>query len=379
MTIFYLPDLGEGLAEAEIREWYVAVNDEIKTDELLVAVETAKAVVDIPSPFSGTIKTLFAKAGDIIPTGAPLVEFNAVSQLEKATAESSTTVAGKLEIGHTVLRESATGIQTQQAATSAKAPPAVRSLAKHYDIDLNHIHGTGPNGSITLADVENAKQNKAPKQEAIPANAEKIHGVRRAMATTMTQAHHEVADVTIIDDANIHTWNEHTDCTARVIRAMVKATQIVPMLNIWFDGKQLTYTVHDAVHIGLAIDSPEGLFMPIIRDAQQLNLQQLRSEIDAVKMGVKNRSLTPEQLNGATICLSNFGSIAGRYANPIVVPPTVAILGVGKRYPVVLPTQQGFVAQQMLPLSLTVDHRAVTGGEAARFLHEVIVDLVKEE
>jgi pyruvate dehydrogenase E2 component (dihydrolipoamide acetyltransferase) len=199
------------------------------------------------------------------------------------------------------------------------------------------------------------------------------------MATVMTQAHHEVADVTIIDEANVHTWNEQTDCTARVIRAMVKAIQIVPILNTWFDGKQLTTTVHDAVHMGLAIDSPEGLFMPIIRNAQQLNLQQLRGEIDAVKMAVKNRSLTPEQLHGATICLSNFGSIAGRYANPIVIPPTVAILGVGKRYPVVLPTQQGFTAQQMLPLSLTVDHRAVTGGEAARFLHEIIVDLAKAE
>lgn len=387
MKIFHLPDLGEGLPDAEIREWYVKEGDEVKVDQPLVAMETAKAVVDVPAARSGRILKLYGKAGDIIITGAPLIEFEEgegdKSQAEKSI-EKSTTVVGNLESTDTVLKEAATGITPTAGGNTIKAIPAVRALAKRLNVDLSQIKASGTGGQITLEDVEKATSSSVPVSTApkttgeIPAGFEPVRGVRRAMATTMAQSHSEVVPVTIVDDADIHAWPEKTDITLRVIRAIVAGCTAEPALNAWFDSKAMARRLHQEIHLGIAMDSQDGLFVPVLKNIGKNLPADLRTTINTYKEQVKARTIPQDDLKGATIVLSNVGVFAGRYASPIIVPPTVTIMATGRIREEAVVINGKVEAHKMLPLSLTIDHRAITGGEAARFLAAVIGDLQKQ-
>lgn len=380
MKIFNLPDLGEGLAEAEIREWYVSEGSEVKTEQPLVAVETAKALVDVPSPRSGKIEKLYGKPGEIIKTGHPLVAF--VEDAE--TARDSGTVVGHVEVGHKVLNESATGINVATSSSARlKASPAVRALAKELNVDLANVPGTGPTGSITLADVkmmaatssENRPVANAPgsEQRSLP---DVLHGARRAMAIAMAIAHQEIVPVTLMDYANISHLDKK-DLTLRVLRAMVTACQKEPALNAHFDGKSISRELFKEVNIGLAVDTKDALYVPVLKNIAAQSDEKLRAEINRYKEAAQKQAFSQEDLRGLTITLSNFGAVGGKYANPIVVPPTVAILGAGRASEEVIVVNGEAKVQRILPLSLTFDHRAVTGGEAARFLVVVIAELQK--
>lgn len=383
MKIFNLPDLGEGLPDAEIREWYVKEGDEVKVDQPMVAMETAKAVVDVPAPRSGKIQKLYGKAGDVINTGAALVEF---TDGEGAPVkEKAATVVGNIESSDTVLVESATGIKPQEASGAVKAMPAVRALAKKLNVDLAKVSGTGPNGQITMEDVERASSGSsvtsptAKSSAEVPAGYEAIRGVRKAMAAVMTLSHQEVVPVSIVDDADIHAWPAKTDTTARVIRALVVACKAEPALNAWYDGKSNSRLLHKEIHLGLAVDTEEGLFVPVIKNVHSQNAEQLRSAINRIKEQVKSRTIPQDELKGSTIVLSNVGVFAGRYANPIIVPPTISILATGRIYSAAVENNGKLELHRMLPLSLTFDHRVVTGGEGARFLAAMIADLQKAD
>lgn len=358
MKTFHLPDLGEGLPDGEIAKWHVKEGDFIKLDEPLVSIETAKAVVEVPSPFSGKVAKLHGKEGDIIPTGSPLVDFEGEEKRE------SSTVAGEIKVGEEILNEKAMSISGRGGV---KVLPAVRALAKKLNVDLNSLTPTGPDGTITAEDVKQASDalNKAGP-------IEPLKGVRRMMAIAMAQSHSEVVPVTILDDVDITSWVKEKDFTVKVMMAMVKACQQEPALNAWYDGQAMGRRLIPSVNIGLAVDTPEGLFVPVIKDAQEKTAKALREEVNQLKQEVGARTVTPQQLQGATIVLSNFGKFAGRYANPIIVVPTVAILGVGVLREEVRPVNGEIAIRSVLPLSLTFDHRAVTGGEATRFLGEVI-------
>jgi pyruvate dehydrogenase E2 component (dihydrolipoamide acetyltransferase) len=379
MKIFHLPDLGEGLLDAEIMQWYVKEGDEVKLDQPLVSMETAKAVVDVPSPRAGIIKKLYGKAGDIIKTEAPLVEFVNENGQEEAERSDSGTVVGTMEVGHTILKESPTGIKPTGLATPAiKAIPAVRNLAKALNIDLTTIKATGPNGQITIDDVKNAAAGGTePSHAEEGAEIQPLRGVRRAMANAMVESHTQVVPVTLVDDADIQAWPPQTDITYRVLRAMINACKQEPALNAHFNTKTLERKLFNHINIGIAMDSADGLFVPVIKQAEELDQPKIRTLINRFKEEVKQRTIAPDLLKGSTIQLSNFGNFAGRYANPIVVPPTVAILGTGKIREEVVAVKNEMVIHKIVPLSLTFDHRAVTGGEAARFLKAVIDDLEK--
>ena len=391
MKIFKLPDLGEGLPDAEIVEWHVNEGDQIKTDQAMVSMETAKAVVEVPAPRDGVVAKLYGKAGDIIKTGAPLVEFtdgeaSAQSTPTEALQEDAATVVGAVEVGNTLLEESATGVQvSQQAIGGINAIPAVRKMAQGLGIDLSRVQGSGSNGRITAADVQSAFKHKdAQVQVAMPstpsnASQEPVRGVRRAMAQAMALSHREIAAVTINDDADIHAWNEGNNITLRIIRALVTACSAQPELNAWFDNQKMTRTLHGDVNIGIAMDSSEGLFVPVLQQAHSKNAVQIREAINHFKQQVAERTLEPRALQGATIMLSNFGTFAGRYANPMINPPCVAIIGTGRLRKEVVMSDSGCENHRIIPLSITIDHRAVTGGEAARFLAAMINDLAKPE
>lgn len=368
MTIFNLPDLGEGLPDAEIHEWFVKEGDTVKADQPLVSMETAKAVVDVPCPQAGTIAKLFGKPGDLIKTGEPLMAFVE----ETAPRADKGTVVGHLEESTDVGNDDFI-IGSSAPSQRIKTTPAVRLLAKKLGVDLSTLTGHGDHGLITRDDVEKA----AHKKNTPPEGFEPLRGVRRAMLSSMMQSHAEVVPVSIFDEADISSWNDKSDITVRLIRAICVAAQKEPALNAWFNTAHQARKCFNEVHLGLAMDSDEGLFVPVIQDATSHTDAALRQMINDYKIAVRDRALPPEQLKGATITLSNFGKFAGRFASPIIVPPTVAILAVGRLYNGVVSQEGTIETHRLLPLSLSFDHRAVTGGEATRFLGAVIASLEK--
>ena len=359
MKTFQLPDLGEGLAEGEISKWHVKEGDTILLDSPLVAIETAKAVVEVPSPYSGKIVKLFAKEGDIVPTGSPLVEY------ELSDKDRSQTVAGEIKEGNEILQEKASAVS--KGGQGVKVLPAVRALAKKLNVDLSTVIPTGENGIISAEDVKRASESLT---QAGP--LEPLRGVRRTMAMVMAQSHAEVVPVTLMDDVDVTDWVKEKDLTVQVILAIIKACRKEPSLNAWYDSQSMGRRLLSQVNLGLAVDTNEGLFVPVIKEADQKTPEALRAEIELLKKEVNSRTISPEKFHGASIVLSNFGKFAGRYANPIIVPPTVAILAVGGWREEVVPYQGEVAIRKRLPLSLTFDHRAVTGGEACRFLGEIL-------
>lgn len=366
MNIFNLPDLGEGLPDAEIHEWFVKEGDIVALDQPLVSMETAKAVVDVPCPQAGKIIKLYGKPGDLIKTGDALVAFEASENVKTDKG----TVVGNLEESSEVSEDHF--IIGASNASRVKTTPAVRLFAKKLGIDLNAIKGSGDQGLIRRDDVQAAFD----AANAIPEGYEALRGVRRAMLNSMVQSHEAVVPVSIFDEADIHAWTEGTDITVRLIRAIAHACEKEPALNAWFDTARSARKCFNEVNLGIAMDSSEGLFVPVIHNASKQSDQQLRDLINTYKKQVNDRAVAADNLKGATITLSNFGKFSGRFASPIIVPPTVAILAVGKLYEGVVAVKGQTEIHRLLPLSLSFDHRAVTGGEATRFLGAVIESLV---
>jgi pyruvate dehydrogenase E2 component (dihydrolipoamide acetyltransferase) len=417
--------------------------------------ETAKAVVDVPSPYTGKVVKLHGAAGDIIETGAALADFepdpNAKQRAEaestghhhgpkksvaSAAPDDSHKVVASDEGGEidsngknadradegTVVGAMVSGshVHVEQAASigGVKAVPAVRALAKKLKVDLAQVRPSGADGVVTLKDVKDAAANGSAALGAAPARAvaasagrhlapelpqpdasrtavslagkpvrtsspsahasgqpEQLKGVRRNMARVMADAHAQVVPTTLVDDADLHAWIGKQDITARLVRALVSACKSVPALNAWFDGKNLTRTLHPHVDIGIAVDTDDGLFVPALRNADVLDGAGVRAAIKRLRTQVEDRSIPASELSGYTISLTNFGMFAGRYATPVVVPPTVAIVGAGKLSHDVVAVIGGIEVHRRMPLSLTFDHRAATGGEAARFLKAMLDDL----
>ncbi len=469
---FNLPDLGEGLPDATIVEWFVKEGDTIRLDEPLVSMETAKAVVEVPSPVSGKVLKLAGAPGDIVVTGSMLAQFapdpNLPQRAEgqdtghhhggaapaasgkgagadtaaaddrvvasddggelhdadnaQATGErdDAGTVVGAMQSSNTVHSEQAVSVG------GVRAMPAVRALAKKLGVDLGRVRASGADGAVTLADVKQAAADGSAKAgaaagtasaatarspavaaEAAPAPArtsqaapartplsaagrpmrtqppgvavqgqpEPLKGVRRNMARVMAEAQRQVVLTTLNDDADLHAWTPGNDTTGRLVRAIVAACQAVPALNAWFDGEALTRTLHAHVDIGIAVDTDDGLFVPALRNADMLDARGVREGVNRLRQQVEARSIPASELSGYTISLSNFGMFAGRYATPIVVPPCVAIVAAGRARHQLVPVMGGVETHKILPLSLSFDHRACTGGEAARFLRAMIDDL----
>jgi len=414
MTTFNLPDLGEGLAEAEIVRWHVNVGDAVAVDQPMLAVETAKAVVEVPAPFSGVIKKLHGQPGDVIATGSLLVEFegskggahnsapaHALPAARQSAADAGTVVGNMptsdielIENAHPGGTHARTTVATLGAATSGtaaptpgtaptgrlRAAPAARALAKQLGINLANVAGTGRGGVIIVADVIALSNIGTARTNATPTftGGERLRGLRRAMAQSMSLARDNVTNCSLFDDADLHRWREGQDITTRLLRAIVAGCKAVPALNAWYDGNTQTRRLLDHIDVGMAVDTPDGLIVPIIRNIGGRTTAELRHDIDRLKRTARDRTVAPEELRDASFMLSNFGMIAGRYATPVVVPPMVAILGSGRLSRDVIAVGDGFEAHLRMPLSLTFDHRCVTGGEAARFMAAVLSDLEED-
>ena len=416
MKVFKLPDLGEGLPDAEIVEWLVKEGDEIKLDEPLVSMETAKAVVEVPSPFTGKVSKLYGQAGDVIETGKPLAGFevqgdegpgeedNGAEDSGEAPGagthgttteelrEASGTVVGAMESSDAIVSETITTVG------GVKVTPAVRALARKLKIDLSAVAPTGKDGVVTRADVEQAARSTQPPRPAAPkprpapaakitpaprtppsGQWEPIRGTRRTMARTMSESHRLAVPTSIMDDADIHQWAYGQDITVRLLRSLWAGAQSEPGLNAWYDGEQNLRMIHKGMDVGIAVDTEDGLFVASLRNVHNSSAADIRAAVARLRDNVVNRSIPPEELKDYTIMLSNFGVFAGRYATPIIAPPCVSIIAAGKLRNEAVPVLGGFEVHRTIPLSLTFDHRAVTGGEAARFLKAMIEDLALPE
>ncbi|HEY4471505.1 MAG TPA: dihydrolipoamide acetyltransferase family protein [Stellaceae bacterium] len=360
MSIFVLPDLGEGLQEAELVAWHVGEGDHVVADQPLVSVETEKAVVEVPSPQDGKIARLCVQPGNRVKVGGPLVEF------EEGPRSDTGTIVGELSAAPPPVPPSA------PQAPSVRAAPAVRALAQRLGVDLAEISASGPGGAVTSADVE-----RAARAQTAAGPVEPLAGVRRAMAVNMARSHAEIVPATVSDEADIAAWIPQSDVTIRLIRAIVAGCAASPGLNAWYDGRTMERRLLKQIDLGLAVDTEDGLFVPVLRNIGEREAADLRRGIEAMKKDVRARTVPVAELRGQTMTLSNFGMFAGRFAALVIVPPQVAILGAGRitERPVVADGK--LAAHRILPLSLTFDHRAVTGGEAARFLSASIEDLEK--
>ena len=478
---FHLPDLGEGLPDATIVEWLVKEGATVRLDDPLVSMETAKAVVEVPSPYSGKLAKVHGGNGDVIVTGAALAEFEIDPRLpQRAEAQSTghqhtpagagsktgrngdkvvaSDEGGEISSGGakpaggdagTVVSamQSSDAVHAEQALSvgGAKAVPAVRALARKLGIDLARVAPSGAGGVVTMNDVKQAaasgsaaavsspagrggrpvpvegwraapgEGSASAQRAAAPASSsalrapspegrrddqrttlsatgkpvrtsppthtgalgqpEQLKGMRRTMARVMADSHAQVVPTTIVDDADLHAWQPGNDITVRLLRSLVVACKTVPALNAWFDGANLTRTLHPHVDIGLAVDTDDGLFVPALRNADHLDAGGLRAAVNRVRTQVLDRSIPAGELSGYTIMLSNFGMFAGRYATPVIVPPCVAIIAAGKLRHDVVAVMGSIETHRVIPLSLTFDHRAATGGEAARFLKAMLDDL----
>lgn len=390
MMRFNLPDLGEGLQDAEIVQWHVAVGDRVRVDQPMVSMETAKAVVEVPSPCAGVVLALHGKAGDTVATGSALVDFQPDGEAVANAPAAAPASAGPVThaeggvVGHmpTSDREIAAAPAAslrQRGTQRVRALPAARDLARREGIDIESVHGTGRNGLVTLDDVRAALPARRPVAAtpvALPdGDLETLRSLRRAMAQSMALSRDNVMECTVVDDADIEAWLPGTDITVRLLRAIAAGCRAEPGLNAWYDSSSQGRRLFHHIDVGIAVDTPDGLLVPVIRDVGNRDAAGLRSEINRLKQGARDRSLPPADLRDFTFMLSNFGVMAGRYATPVVVPPAVAILGAGKLSRDVVAVGDSIAIHRRIPLSLTFDHRCITGGEAVRLLAAVIADL----
>jgi 2-oxoisovalerate dehydrogenase E2 component (dihydrolipoyl transacylase) len=361
MAVLTLPDLGEGLQRADIVSWHVAVGDHVVTNQPLLSVETDKAVVEVPSPVSGTITRLHAEVGESVEVGALLVEF------DDSQRGDTGTVVGELK---------SPDVAPVQLVSRGefKAMPAVRALAEKLGVDLLTVEGSGPGGAILRGDIELAAGQQDSSQQMEP-----MRGVRRAMAERMAIAHTQVVPATLYADADIEQWPADSEPLLRLVQAVAAASNAEPALNVWLDTNTMHRQLHQNVDLGIAVDTADGLFVPTLRDVGERSADDLRDGIARLKRDVRDRSIPPDALRDQTITLSNFGSICGRYAQLVVVPPQVAIVGAGRIHQAVVAVDNKMEIHRQLPLSLSFDHRAVTGAEAARFMAAMIAELEKSE
>jgi len=381
---FKLPDVGEGIAEAEIVRWLTKEGEGVKEDQDLVEIETDKALVTLPSPYTGKIVKLHGSEGDIIKVGQVLASVEEV--MEPATSEQP----GETDRGTVVGRlDEAEGMTSTVLAT-----PSVRALARELQIDLTHVKGTGPAGRITRQDVERTAGKISAKPgedkdsyglvERVP-----LRGMRRTIAKHMTEASKRVADVTIWEDSDI-TDLEKVRAKERkvaeqkgirltylpfVIKAVIPALKAHPRLNATLDDELGRIILKKYYNIGIAVDTPDGLMVFVIKEADQKTILELAQEMSELSEQARSRKIELSKLKGSTFTVTNYGVFGASYGTPIINYPEVAILGLGKIEDRPVIRGGKIVIRKIMPLSLVFDHRVIDGVEAGRFLSVVIQHL----
>lgn len=453
--VFLFPDLGEGLTEGKLLQWYVQVGQQVREGDLIAKVETDKVVADIPVPRGGRVLALHGLPEEILLVGKPLVELDTEGQALPGLAapvvipahagtptarpatsaadsgpgvvattpegrpltgeDSGPGVVGNIEVatGPDVMPASGEGLESPfipaQAGTPSsrvQASPVARRMALDLQLDIEGVAGTGPQGRVMKADILRAGRQGAPAPLAAPAplvapappvsrdlsgprggeHTEPLSQLRKTVAARMVQSKFSAPHATTCEEVEVShlvelRQSQRGRYEAQGLRLsympfICKATALAlrrhPRLNCRLDMERSEVTYHDFVHLGLAVDTPEGLMVPVILDADLLSIRELALRIADLAERARSRQIRLDELKGGTFTITNYGAIAGIYGAPIINAPEAAILGVGRLLDQPVVREGQVVPGKVLPLSLAVDHRIVDGGDAARFLRELM-------
>ncbi|MFZ8792890.1 MAG: dihydrolipoamide acetyltransferase family protein [Acidilobaceae archaeon] len=375
-----LPDIGEGLVEGEIVEWLVKEGDYVKMFQPLVRVLTAKATVEIPSPFEGIVLRLLAKPGDVVRVGAPIAE------IEAPEVQVATGAPGASDVERVESRESA----REALQVPVRAPPRVRKLARELGVDLSKVKGTGPGGVITEEDVlryaeESKKAAEAPRQPALVEGAVErvpLKGIRRIMASKMVEAKSRIPHAYIVEEVDVTELVKLRDVLRQdaeskgvkltllpfIVRAVVKALKEYPLLNASLDEERGEIIIKKFYNIGVAVDTPQGLVVPVIRGADGKGLYQIAREIGELAEKAREGRTSLEDVTGGTFSITNIGSVGTVLGMAIINYPEAAILGVHRLVEVPRYVDGELKPRKIVYLSLSFDHRFIEGAYATRFL-----------
>jgi pyruvate/2-oxoglutarate dehydrogenase complex dihydrolipoamide acyltransferase (E2) component len=355
---FRLPDLGEGLTEAEIARWLVAEGEEVREDQPLVEVQTDKTTVEIPSPRGGTVLKVLVGEGDVAPVGAVLVVIGeAGEQLLRAVEAPHPTPSDAERDGPLV------SVVPREPSDAVRATPAVRRLAKELGVALGGVTGTGPEGRIVEADVRAAAAG-AGVAERVP-----VRGVRRAIVEQVTRAHREVPSVTFVEECDFGGVD-----LARIVPLSIHATAAAlaefPELNARLVGDEIV--LFDRIDVGIAVQTDDGLLVPVVRGCERLTVEEIDAEVRRLAEGAREGTLSAEELRDSTFTVTSAGRLGGLFVTPLVNHPEVAILGLHRvaERPVVRDGE--IVIRPVGNVSVSFDHRVVDGVRAAAFCLDVI-------
>jgi pyruvate dehydrogenase E2 component (dihydrolipoamide acetyltransferase) len=399
---FLFPDIGEGITEGEIVRWLVKEGDEVKEDQTLAEVETDKAIVEMPSPWTGIILKIHFKERDIVKVGQALVTIGEKGEVVEAAVPKAEVEAGKVvpTAGPSVV---GVVLESREEIKEILATPKVRKLAHELGVDLRKVKGSGPEGRITEEDIRAAKEAAAPaREEKKPAVRIKekfdfygdvdripLRGVRRATAKRMAESVATAAHVTHFDEADITGLVKVRESLKPqaaskgikltylpfIVKAVIAAMATHPLLNAALDDKEEEIIVKKYYNIGIAVDIPDGLIVPVVKAADQKSVFDIAAEIQNLAEAAKKRTLDLADLKGGTFSITNVGMIGGEAATPIINYPEVAILATMRIKDRVRVENGEVRARKTLPLCLSFDHRVIDGAEAARFMNDLIAKL----
>jgi len=399
---FKLPDLGEGTVSAEIIAWHVKPGDVIKEDQPLVEMSTDKAVVEIPSPVSGQVLTVNGKPGDVIAVGAELATFDTAATGDAKVP--SAPAARAAPAAATSAAPAAAAPASAGIAGPVRASPATRRRAQEAGINLASLAGTGTGGRIVPSDLERAlagpvKASAKAAPAAVAASAPSssadvqeipVIGIRRVIAQRMSEAARSIPHFSYVEEVDIsalHAMREHLNSSTPkgaaplsylpfIAAALVRALKRYPQCNAHFDAARETLVRHRAVHMGIATQTNEGLKVPVVRNADQLGLRALATEITRVTGAARDRSARREELSGSTITLTSLGKLGGIASTPIINMPEVAIVGVNRAVDRPMVVNGTIQIRKMMNLSSSFDHRFVDGADAAGLI-QALRDLLE--
>jgi len=419
---FKFPDVGEGITEGEIVKWLVKEGDDVKQDQPIAEVETDKAIVEIPAPQAGVILKIHHKAGDTVKVGEILVTIGNAGekasekkekpaereskQLPDTSYRMSTSVVGEIPEEEIIIKQGVS--QQTERGKKIATTPAVRRLARELGVDIATMKGTGLDGRITEEDVrkasgkpsEEVKEDVEEEPEEVKETGVKVvkkydlygyiehvplKGVRKAIAKNMVKSKYTAPHVTHMDEAYVDDLFHHREKEKRkleeqkihltfmpfVIKACIAALKKHPYANASLDDEHEEIILKKYYNIGVAVDTPDGLMVPVIKEANTKPIIQMAKEIQELAEKAKNRKLDLADLKGGTFTITNVGSLGGVFATPIINWPEVAILATGKIQDRAVPKGGKITIRKVLPLSLSFDHRVIDGAEAAKFVNDI--------